>query len=408
MFINDGYKDEELVNALHAHARLGYNFMITQVGAIFPDKISEEALVQIDVKIDQVGVAPFYYPLSLFLDCPNLSSPIEISGIELLINEGDSKLLSFRNVPCTPNCMEAVQFYLNSTDNSYKDRPIKFAQGQNGIVELRIPLPSSTSDKTTSSMEREPYVAYNLITLDVNSAGTGVAELQSGDTIDLARVGRAVTIRADFYNSSTEPDLENIAVEFRFKGRVHYESNHPFLIAGHRGDVYTRSVYLSTIGRKTIQITVYDKRDKEILLNQTITLTVVHSNNDMEALSKVAVPAPMMPRSIIAVEDFLLNTPSASPIQNVIAPSIIEIHGFNTPSTPPLLILEERQRQIVFRFHVTISIVSTVVLALALLSCLGYQRSRRKRIDDTTVILFQMDCTKILSEESTSTPMTIQ
>ena len=116
MFINDGYKDEELVNALHAHARMGYNFMITKVGAIFPDKISEEASVQIDVKIDQVGVAPFYYPLSLFLDCPDLSSPLEISGIERLISEGDSKVISFRNVPCTTKCMQAVQFRLNSTD----------------------------------------------------------------------------------------------------------------------------------------------------------------------------------------------------------------------------------------------------------------------------------------------------
>jgi hypothetical protein len=389
MFINDGYKDEELVNALHAHARMGYNFMITKVGAIFPDKISEDASVQIDVKIDQVGVAPFYYPLSLFLDCPDLSSPLEISGIERLISEGDSKVISFRNVPCTTKCMKAVQFRLNSTDYSYRNRPIKFAQGQHGIVELRIPLPSTLSDKTSRTVEREHYVVYNLINVNMN-VGTLVTELKNGDSIDLAQVGRSVSMQADVYNGSMELAMENVTLEFRFKGRVHYERSYPFLLAGRRGDVYARSVYLSTVGIKTIQTIVYDKRNKEILLDQTITLIVVNSNNDVEALSQISVAAPTMPRSTVAVDHFLLHMPSASPIRNIVPPSMnsisdnsIQIHGFNTPSTPPLLILAERQRQMIFRFHVLIPILSTVTLALALLSCLVYRRSKLKRSHDT-------------------------
>ena len=395
LFINEGYRDEKLENTLHAHARMGYNFMISKVGVLSPDSLSEESFVQIDVKIEQVGVAPFYYPLSLFLDCPDINSPIEIGGIESLINEGDSKVVSFRNVPRTLKCMKAVQFHLNSTRYGLRNRPIKFAQGQHGIVELRIPLPSSLNEEPNSATE--PYIVYNLIDINVN-VGKSVAELKSGTSIDLARVGRAVTLQVDYYSSNLELQTENVTVEFHFNGRVHREHRYPFLLAGHRGDVYARSLYISSTGIKTVRTIVFDKDNESILLDSTILITVVDSTTDMHAISPVPVPAPMMTRSISEVFAkylFVTKTPTTSPVPAAVAPatgipvnyfsdSSVEIHGFNTPSTPPLLMLEERRRRMEFRYHVTIPIVSlAVVILLSLLSCLLYRRSRMKRIQVT-------------------------
>ena len=388
MFINDGYRDEELEKALHAHARMGYNFMITKVGVIYPDSFSETASVQIDVKIDQVGVAPFYYPLSLFLDCPDMGSPMEVSGIESLISEGDSKVVSFRNVPPTPRCMNAVQLYLNSTQYGYRNRPIKFAQGENGVVKLRIPLPSALL--ADLDVDNDPYVVvYNLINVNAN-VGISVAEVKSGASIDLARVGRAITIQIDFYGSNLELRNENVTVEFRFNGRVHYERRHPFLLAGHRGDTFSRSLYLSTTGNKSVQTIVYDKRDKSILLNQTISFTIVDTTQHVDSLSRVPVPAPMMTRTmgeVFAKFLFVTNTPTISPVRDDIDPTMnylsdnsIEIHGFNTPSSPPLMMLEDRQRRMEFWYHVIVPTVSAFVLVLLVSAFLLYRRPTVKRI----------------------------
>lgn len=368
---------------------MGYNFMITKVGAIFQDSlsVSEDNLAQIDVTINQVGVAPFYYPLSLFLDCPDLTSPMEISGVESLLQEGDSKVLSFRNVPQTAKCMNEIQFHLNSTHHGFQNRPIKFAQGQHGIVKLLLPLPSSP----TNDDENKPYVIYNLINVKAN-VSESIAQVESGTSIDLAKVGRTVTIKADFYHGNTELVTENLKVEFRFSGRVHHEHRYPFLLAGHRGIKYARSLYLSTTGVKTIRTIVIDTRNESILYDRTIFLSVVDTTNATDTFTEVPVPAPLMTRSMgetFAKYLFVTKPPALSPVPALIPPSSMdvsddnanEIHGFNTPSTPPLLVLEERRRRIEFRYHVTIPIAAIVVSILAMLSSfVHYRRWKRQRI----------------------------
>lgn len=368
---------------------MGYNFMITKVGAIFQDSlsVSEDNLAQIDVTINQVGVAPFYYPLSLFLDCPDLTSPMEISGVESLLQEGDSKVLSFRNVPQTAKCMNEIQFHLNSTHHGFQNRPIKFAQGQHGIVKLLLPLPSSP----TNDDENEPYVIYKLINVKAN-VSESIAQVESGTSIDLAKVGRTVTIKADFYHGNTELVTENLKVEFRFNGRVHHEHRYPFLLAGHRGIKYARSLYLSTTGVKTIRTIVIDKRNESILYDRAIFLSVVDTTNATDTFAEVPVPAPLMTRSMgetFAKYLFVTKPPALSPVPALIPPSSMdvsddnanEIHGFNTPSTPPLLVLEERRRRIEFRYHVTIPIAAIVVSILAMLSSfVHYRRWKRQRI----------------------------
>ena len=279
--------------------------------------------------------------------------------------------------------MNAVQFHLNSTQYGYLKRPIKFAQGQNGVVELRIPLPSSFT--AASSVEKEPYVLYNIINIRSN-VGKIVAELKSGTSIDLALVGRALTIQADFYNSNMELQSNNIMAEFRFDGIVHQENYYPFLLAGNRDDKYATSLYLSTTGIKTIQTIFFDQRDKSIKFDHTISFTVVDTTHDIEALSQVPVPAPIKTRSMSELVS--TKPPTITPVPSIIPPAInfsdnsFEIHGFNTPSTPPLLILEERRRRVEIRYHVTIAIASAVALVLALSLCLLHRRYKAKRVHD--------------------------
>lgn len=125
----------EINNALYAHARMGYNFVIERVAV----STTSSNKVLVDVTIAQKGIAPFYYPLSLYLRCPGLSKPLEAKGLETIISQGNKRIVSFQNVPKTTYCLNNVSLFLNST-MVYSKRPIKFAQG-NGTITFKIPLP---------------------------------------------------------------------------------------------------------------------------------------------------------------------------------------------------------------------------------------------------------------------------
>ena len=77
---------------------------------------------------------------------------------------------------------------------------------------------SSLSDKTSRTVEREPYVVYNLINVNMN-VGTRVTELKNGDSIDLAQVGRSVSMQADVYNGRMELPME-IVVKLKVNKKV--------------------------------------------------------------------------------------------------------------------------------------------------------------------------------------------
>jgi hypothetical protein len=151
-FIEGGYKGDELQKALYAHARMGYRFRIVQVAAE-----SEDDLVNIDVVIRQVGVAPFYYPLSIALQCPLLKSPRLVSGVDGLIDKDQNKTFKFRNIPNRRACLQNVTFSLKSK-YIYNERPMKFSQGPRGIVSVSIPTAPtnnlcSTQCKTWNGLE---------------------------------------------------------------------------------------------------------------------------------------------------------------------------------------------------------------------------------------------------------------
>jgi Malectin domain len=129
---------EELNRARRAHARMGYNFEVSNVAV---SQSSSAGRVVVDVTVKQVGVAPFYYPLSLALNCQGTSATL--TGVETLIESGATKVFSFASVPADSTCLSSVRLSLESS-MAYTGKPIKFAQG-NGSVVLNLPLPSGTS-----------------------------------------------------------------------------------------------------------------------------------------------------------------------------------------------------------------------------------------------------------------------
>jgi hypothetical protein len=141
-FQNTGYNGTTLVNARHAHARMGYNFQITNVAVTS----SSAGSVSVDVTVMQTGVAPFYYPLSLVLSCSTATQTV--GGVNGLIQNGDSKIFSFTGIPADSTCLNAITMTLAS-EYASAGRPVKFAQGSSGTVTLGLPLPPATASAPT-------------------------------------------------------------------------------------------------------------------------------------------------------------------------------------------------------------------------------------------------------------------
>jgi Malectin domain len=131
-FMSNSYVGAELENAKKAHARMGYNFHLSNVAI----SASTAGTVIVNVTIKQVGVAPFYYPLSLALNCSGTRATL--SGVETLIEAGSTKVFSFASIPADKTCLENVRFSLESPF-AYAGKPIKFAQGD-GTVVVNLPL----------------------------------------------------------------------------------------------------------------------------------------------------------------------------------------------------------------------------------------------------------------------------
>jgi hypothetical protein len=151
-FRNGGYIGEELSNALFAHARMGYNFYVSQVAV----KTSATAMtVDVDVTVTQIGVAPFYFDLSLVLECFVMTKQV-VSGVETIIEAGAFKTFSFARVPATAQCLSALTLSLASS-YAYTGRPVKFAQG-NGTLVVSLPLPNTTFSDPGRAPSAAPIV----------------------------------------------------------------------------------------------------------------------------------------------------------------------------------------------------------------------------------------------------------
>jgi hypothetical protein len=117
---------------------MGYNYVISSIHVASSLEQTEEQ-VDVDVVVTQRGVAPFYYELSLVLSCPDIR-PQSQEGVNTIIDEGDSQVFSFLGIPATAECLGNVTLSLDSP-YAYADRPVRFAQGVDGTVQVNFPEP---------------------------------------------------------------------------------------------------------------------------------------------------------------------------------------------------------------------------------------------------------------------------
>jgi hypothetical protein len=142
-----GVNGTELQRAKYATARMGYSFEIQQVAVAVSSSSSLSLsslfpMVDIDVTIQQTGVAPFYYPLTLNLYCMNGLQQYKTNvsiPVGSLIDYGSTIVSTLQNVPASETCLNAIELQLDSP-NTYTNKPIKWSQGLNdGKVIVSIP-----------------------------------------------------------------------------------------------------------------------------------------------------------------------------------------------------------------------------------------------------------------------------
>lgn len=242
---------------------MGYNFIVAGVDVAF--STTGAGTVVIDVKVAQIGIAPFYYPLSIILSCPDplLSWPIVLPGVETLIDEGESKTFRFEGVPATARCLQSVNLRLHSK-RTYRNRPIKFAQGTAGTVTFSIPMPPAEKVQEVFS------IAYTLFRI-TNGTSTDAFALTNGTNVDLAQVGKMLSIRADVKLDS------EIDVAFTFGKEANYEKTKPFTLMAVQQGKDVAASYLSSVGSKTIRIAVVGTGGT-VLTQQVLIFQVVDSS----------------------------------------------------------------------------------------------------------------------------------
>ena len=296
----DGYFGQTLAKARTSSARMGYNYYVSRVEAVE----STSTAVDIRVEVTQIGVAPFYYPLSLDLDCDGVSK--SVPGLNSLIQEGESEFFVFSKVPATSQCLEKVTLSLSSA-KLYPGQVMKFAQS-NGELTLEIPLPdntpSTTSPSTTASTSsptvfptKSPVSApsVNAITgftlIDASSSGTDdnpVAEISQGSTFDLDSVGTMLSIRAD----TTGDNVDGVTFTWSDNddNYSHTEGAEPWAMKGNAGSDYYPVDYLSSAGTKSVTATAIDSAGDAIA-----SLTVSFALSDGETKVPTQSPTTMSP-----------------------------------------------------------------------------------------------------------------
>ena len=125
-----GYTGSALARARAASDRMGYAFIVTDV-----EQVDIQMMPAIRVTVQQKGVAPFYYALSLTISCEGYTA--SLPGVEDIIAEGDEQVFTFENVPSSTACLAQVTIALDSP-MAYPDKPVVFAQGDDGTVVINL------------------------------------------------------------------------------------------------------------------------------------------------------------------------------------------------------------------------------------------------------------------------------
>jgi F5/8 type C domain len=164
-----------------AHTRMGYNYIVKEVSS---STSSVSGMVDLAITIQQIGIAPFYYPLAVALSCPDLPAPRKVNGVEELYDINESKTFVFAGIPATNTCLNSIAISLFSTQ-VYARRPVKFAQGSDGsAVKLSIPLPPAGGQEAipteTSNIPSSANVSTTIETITpppTSTPSTNVAPL---------------------------------------------------------------------------------------------------------------------------------------------------------------------------------------------------------------------------------------
>ena len=149
-FQNGGYKGAVLERALDAHGYLGYNFRVSKVAVASSSGDNTE--VDVTVTVVNEGIAPFYYDLSIELECPGMTGAVKAKGVEKLVDEGESGEFVLRGIPASSECLQGIKLKLTSS-YAYDGRPIKFAQG-NGTVALNLPEPEGENGRSANKEDK--------------------------------------------------------------------------------------------------------------------------------------------------------------------------------------------------------------------------------------------------------------
>jgi hypothetical protein len=121
---------------------MGYAFYVSKVAA-YQSTVNATKAVDVSVQATQLGVAPFYYDLSLVLECGSGVFNTTLPGVDEIIAKCETKDFLFRNIPATVQYFKQISLSLQSS-YAYIRRSVRFAQGYagSGKVSFRVPFPS--------------------------------------------------------------------------------------------------------------------------------------------------------------------------------------------------------------------------------------------------------------------------
>jgi hypothetical protein len=299
-------------------ARMGYNYVIKSIGLI---KTSDN-VVTMDVTIEQIGVAPFYYDLFLNMFCDGGINKVSTSipNAELQYS-GDITTVSLQNIQATSTCFSLIELQLGST-YTYIEKPIKWAQNNDGRVILTdvplptgaipqpvqqqpspvdapiatpvpfsqpipqpvplpaprhtpvpqpVPVPVPVSVPTSARQISGCYLVCagskcsttRLRTTSGNqfltSSATKIPINSRSRRISQRIVGKELSIVCDMMNTNS------VKVSYAWPtNKKKTESHAPYSMGGDIGSRFTSVKYLSTIGDKSISVRVYNKSNIEI------------------------------------------------------------------------------------------------------------------------------------------------
>jgi hypothetical protein len=327
LFRDTTMSQTEIQNANAASSIMGYNYEIQQVSAYVS---TDTNYINLDVTVSQIGIAPFYYPLSLQASCMNHTYSRAVVGVETLIEQFESKIFTIQNIAVNEGCLKNITFSLQATDNVnrfYKSNPIKFAQGRTGIVQVSIPLPSSVSRPipivvpvvpppprpttmtvpvmqpvvpvpqrvptskpvtvigTTPILQPSPTIPMTgpspslpqaIIQFILVDAGrdTVIKEIKAGDVYNSLLLGNQLTILAEVIPIAPRTKSDISEVTFTYVDddnnlQIQTERSLPYCLGSNSETDYSPVPYLATNGIKTISAVA-----KKYIENDTNTITL--------------------------------------------------------------------------------------------------------------------------------------